>query len=284
MFRVSRECCCQVNKQVDLTDQDTDVFRTFASPSENGVEPYLQMVIWNITNGEGVLNGEIPVVAPVGPYTYTERRKKHSFQYNDDKSILYYKQNVTYHYLDVPCKEGTDPFDFDQKCSIPEDTLVNTINVPLTGLIQELAPLGVVEKWLINFFNESIPDPELEVMIMQRNVTDIVFGYEDEILEFIKEFVKEQNWTLDLDLPPYVILANNSVDDRTKFSSINTKATDGNFAAFRSWQMNNGTVPYWHGCDVDKDAINSLYNYLGSMINGTEGSCFQPGVQKSDEL
>lgn len=69
-------------------------------------------MLWNVTNPDDVLQGAKPDVQLVGPWTYEERNVKHSFLFNSDESVIYYKQNRSFHYLDVPCPPGANFSDY----------------------------------------------------------------------------------------------------------------------------------------------------------------------------
>lgn len=274
----------QVDQKLTLADPDGSTFKLWANPGSEGVPTYMSVLLWNLTNPDDVLAGADPKMARVGPFTYEERMLKHSFRYNADKSVIYYKINRTFHFVNAPCPAGTDPSNFALHCSIPADTLVTTVNVPLLGVIGKLNPLRGLEETVLNFINKSCSDPSKETVVIRRNVQDIVYGYDDPILHELKQLLKDINSSVTL--PDYRILENNSFDGRTKWSAVHTRAADGRMGEFEAWYGNNKTLNIWNGCSEKGEGggFGRQWNVAGNMLNGTEGFFFQPPLQKDRPL
>jgi hypothetical protein len=128
----------QVYSQARLDDPSSDVFKMWADPTSYGNPIYMQIAVWDLQNEAEFLKGANPDLKLVGPFTFTERRLKHSFHYTDDKSVVWYKENSTFHLVDTVCPAGTDPLNFTLKCTISPDIKIHSINIPLLTTISLL--------------------------------------------------------------------------------------------------------------------------------------------------
>ena len=125
----------EVYPQARLDDPTTDAFQLWSDPTRNGLPVNMQVAIWDLQNKDAFMKGAKPEFELVGPFTFAERRLKHSFNWTDGGSVVWYKENMTYHLVDNVCPEGTGPLDFHLKCTISPSTKISTINVPLMAAI-----------------------------------------------------------------------------------------------------------------------------------------------------
>jgi len=274
----------QLDEQLTLTDSSSPVFQNWADPTENGVDIYMTFSLWNLTNHEAVLDGATPELELVGPWTYTERRLKHSFTYNEDKSLVYYKENKTFYYYDVPCPPGTQPMGTDIRCSLPEDAIIRTINIPLMTVVSLLEEqLGMLLAPFMGILNSTLPasDQPGNTIFVERTMPQVVFGFDDPLLKALRATLAQFNIT-DVTIPPYEMVANNSIAGRTNASAVFTRSKDGQIADFEVWQGYDKYLNLWNGCDEggEQGGLGRRYNDLANMINGSEGSLVNPPVSK----
>lgn len=67
----------------------------FKSPP---VPIYMQFWLFNVTNSEEVLQGALPRLKQVGPYTYDEKQLKYNLIFNHTEGTVTYLQNKTFYY------------------------------------------------------------------------------------------------------------------------------------------------------------------------------------------
>lgn len=128
----------QVKAQAKLDDPTSDVFQQWADPMANGLILYMQITVWNLTNPTEYLKGASPELDMVGPFTFYENRLKHSFQFSEDKSIVWYKENVSYVPVERQCPPGTHPLNYSALCTIPLSTKIYSVNIPFITAINLL--------------------------------------------------------------------------------------------------------------------------------------------------
>ena len=239
-------------------------------------------MVWNLTNPEEFIAGGKPNLEQVGPFSYTEKRSKFGFKYEANDEILYYKERKLYYYYDTPCWPGASISDL---CSLPENTKITQINVPLVGIVQQLQAIApnnpAIPRALLNLLS-SLTQEDKETLVAERTAYEIVWGYDDGLLNVVNELVKfaaTLGINLDLKIPDrYALLQNNSADATTKFSAVHTGKNDmKKVTKFVQWQGNLGSLNIWNGCD-------RLSNILANMINGTEGFQFSPKPGITDRL
>mmetsp|Transcript_21130 Transcript_21130/g.62936 ORF Transcript_21130/g.62936 Transcript_21130/m.62936 type:complete len:597 (-) Transcript_21130:1730-3520(-) len=273
----------QVLDQFRLDDQTSRFFKAWSDPNSNGFPLYFRVAVWDLQNKVDFLAGAKPNLKLVGPFTFVEKRVKHSFVYSDDSSIVWYKENASYVPVDTICPDGTDPTNFSVTCTMPINTTVTTVNIPLVTTLQLLRPLGPVEEGVIDYLNRSIVDPSLETLLIEKNITDVVFGYFDQFLALVDAKLNASEAFHDLITPNFALVANNSVPDATNWSAVKTRSSEGNLAEYVAWQGYNESVPYWNGCS-ELDNVGRLYNLEASYLKGTEAIVFQPGITKETQL
>lgn len=231
-----------------------------------------------------MLKGEKPHLERVGPLSYEERRIKHSFTWDYNRSHVNYKYNRTFHLIERKCGANST---FAEMCSIDPGTFVTTLNIPLTGVLVTLASLHqeALAQGLIKVFNEVVDEAKKEDLFVEKSMENVIFGYDDPLLGLINSVIGLADILgvkLDLVIPPtYQLQINNSVDAYTKWSSCNTGLYDKKLLGqYTQQQGSTNTRRIWIGCD-DGSKQASIYNAQANMINGTEGIQFSPGLNKS---
>lgn len=110
----------------------TKVFNSWEKPP---LPVYIQFYFFNVTNPEEILQGEIPLLEEVGPYTYRELRNKANIQFGENGTTISAVTNKAY------------VFERNQSVGDPNVDLIRTINIPLLvrviikGLWKETASL-----------------------------------------------------------------------------------------------------------------------------------------------
>eukprot|EP00035_Acanthoeca_spectabilis_P025168 m.457158 g.457158 ORF g.457158 m.457158 type:complete len:588 (+) comp21209_c0_seq1:110-1873(+) len=274
----------QVKAQAKLDDPTSDVFQQWADPMANGLILYMQITVWNLTNPTEYLKGASPELDMVGPFTFYENRLKHSFQFSEDKSIVWYKENVSYVPVERQCPPGTHPLNYSALCTIPLSTKIYSVNIPFITAINLLRFLGPLENGMIEWLNNQIKKEERpeETIVIHRNVSEVVFGYHDPLLELLDNELKLSNIT-NVTNPNFSLLTNNSLLDAMNYSGVHTRSSEGNFGEYVAWQGFNGSVPYWTGCS-EIDNLGRVWNADANYLQGTEGLFFQPGIKKGQSL
>ena len=174
-------------------------------------------------------------------------------------------------------------------CSIPEDVVLTTLNIPLIGIVKQLKAINnpVIERTLLATLQLFLPEGQNDGLFIQKTMNEIVFGYDDGLLAIVNGLIaaaKNLGWDLDLHVPPrYEILKNGSAALKEEWSAVHTgKGAPERVAAFQAWAGNNGSLNTWNGCGPENNG--NATNARANMINGTEGVQFPPGVKPGQRL
>jgi hypothetical protein len=170
--------------------------------------------LWNLTNPLEVAEGAKPHLEKVGPWTYLENRFKFDHEYAENGNVVKYKVNKTYSYVDMPCKEANLPFT--AMCSMPEDMIISTLNIPLIGVVNQVKALFpnnlALEQTVLAILQGLIPADRDQGLFITKTMNEIVFGYDDGLLGVINALINAAKWVgidLDLHVPAtYEILKN----------------------------------------------------------------------------
>jgi lysosome membrane protein 2 len=218
--------------------------------------------IFNLTNKFEFLNGSKPIFKMLGPYSYIKKQSKYALQWNEDETIISYNQSTSY-----TLNEAVD--------SNPLDN-VTTLNIPLIGLLiqfeklanilQQPALRGYIQ--YIEVLEQKIRKEFSENLIMTRPVEEVLWGYNDSFLAFVKRL----NISLISSLVPEGGLF--QLQKKESKSGPNMMYTGkGAQSLTAQYVMHNG-----------KMSVNGWGTPYASMINGTEGTLFHPGIHKSETL
>ena len=231
-----------------------------------------------VTNAGAVAKGARPSLALVGPWTYEERRVKHTFQWPTPGQVRY-RYNRSFHFVERACPPGAG---FADRCSIPRDSVITTLNIPLIGVLQTLAEGAgspQAAEALIAGFNNWARQERREELFIRKTVDEIVFGYDDGLIGLItllSNIAAQLGVPLDFDVPGrYQLQANNSAATRDNWTAVGTSGAA--LARYSEWAGHRGSLAVWKGCDAASNA-------WANMINGTEGLQFAPGVTTATRL
>lgn len=144
-----------VNKQVVLDSPSATMFGSW-SGQDSKVPVYLTNYMFNVTNLADTLRGARPHVEILGPFNYVEAELKHNISWSSDKKVISYKYNTTYYLVDTPCPKGVLYPDF--ACSLPDDAMIVTANIPLVKFATLLSQLAAAEPSLSAFVLELLND------------------------------------------------------------------------------------------------------------------------------
>lgn len=76
-----------------LLQPGSKTLESFKSPP---VPIFMQFWFFNLTNSQEVLEGQVPVLQQVGPYTFQEKQLKYNLTFNDPEGSVTYLQNKTF--------------------------------------------------------------------------------------------------------------------------------------------------------------------------------------------
>ena len=274
----------QVAQMLRLDNADGQFFKAWSDPASGNVSVYLKFVVWNITNPDAVIAGHKPELQLVGPFSYLETRAKFDLMLDVDSGgdTIYYKERLYYNYVDTPCWPGANISDL---CSLSEDTPIVTFNGPLIGVVNQLRALApkhpAAIEAVLALLTKLTKEKE-EQLMLRRTASEIVWGYDDGLLEVITKLVTlAATFGVDLHIAlpgSTAMLQNNSLDGRTKPSAVRTgKSNITRVGEFVQWQGHAHSLPFWNGCD-------NVSNARANMINGTEGIQFGPGLNTNSRL
>ncbi|XP_072908129.1 scavenger receptor class B member 1-like isoform X1 [Hemitrygon akajei] len=209
---------------------------------------YMFVYFFHIVNPEAILNGEKPILSQRGPYVYREHRPKGNITFHENYTVSYrsYRQ---FHF--VPERSSGNESD--------ELMLPNMLGLGTAILAEKLPPFM---KFAFNIamkkFNQSA--------FFRRTVGEIMWGYEDELIAFLKKnfptllpFKDKFGLFADLNnTDTGLFTINTGIDDISKVQGIDT----------------------WNG----RRKVNFWHSDQCNMINGTSGEMWPPFLTPSDTL
>lgn len=212
---------------------------------------YMKFYVFNVTNAEEFVNGGKPNLEENGPYTYRMLSPHFDVKFYSNHSISA-RTNHTLIY--EPSMSNGD-----------ENDLLYHINMPLVTLSEMvknnppslLSGFGIPSR-LMAIIGDSDP-------IVQHTAKEIIFGYKDPMFNLFNQIMSLVGKRFDPIFGPFHNF-NNSDD-----GLFLTNTGQGNFSLTNSIERWNGEkyLSYWS-------------TSYANMINGTDGSFFEPNVKKSE--
>ncbi|KAM7439966.1 the CD36 [Porites harrisoni] len=246
----------QVDKNVELKPGSFvyEEWKNFSTPI------YMKYYVFNVTNHDEVMDGAIPNVTQIGPYSYRELRFNEVLNWSSDHSIVTFMPNRTYIF---------DPETSCDGCDDKNDSFF-TVNIPLLSVALWLrnSDYRHREKHLWCLPGVKGEAYKLKVHLFQRKtVSDILWGYTDPFLDFLKK--PHLGCQGKKGLSSFVQLQYNNT-----YYGISAVHTGQDFISkldqFTMWRGQTN-LTWWS----DKYA---------NMINGTEGTQFAPRLSKDVTL
>ena len=115
-------------------------------------------------------------------------RDKWDFGYAEQDRIVYYRENKSFHFVDTPCSKPMGrTVDFSEECSLPEDTLLHTVNIPLVGVAEQLSVLPTANPVFGNVRKYAY-DELLKLAnatggaMMTKTFSELIWGYDALVL------------------------------------------------------------------------------------------------------
>ncbi|VDP94507.1 unnamed protein product [Echinostoma caproni] len=232
-----------VLKNTRLDDTNSLIYKQWLQPS---VPIYLQFYFFQLSNPVMFQNGSKPHVIQQGPYTYRERRFKQHVVVNWHNHTIRYREIKQYH--------------FERDLSVgPESDQITTVNLVYLSLAQRLGSLPTFIIRLIEQFERMSG----EGLFVRRNVSELLWGYEDPLLHFLKKFISVPTSRIGLYL------------DRNNSDGVDVEIDTGleNPALFGTIRLYNGSR--YQTCWTTDQA---------NQVNGTDGSLFHPFLQPDEGL
>lgn len=127
--------------------------------------PLLHVYVFNITNGEEVLNGAVPKTREMGPYVYSATQQRYVVGETWNKEEITFRHRTVYQFLP-------------QLSSGLESDPLTTLNmVMLTGFNKARGQAQLLKSWALPFLTST----GLGTPIVDVTVGGFLFGYEDEL-------------------------------------------------------------------------------------------------------
>ncbi|KAA0193347.1 hypothetical protein HAZT_HAZT000271, partial [Hyalella azteca] len=216
------------------------------------VKPVLSVYFFNVTNKDEFLAGDKPILQEVGPYVYYQKWIRWKSYKNANRTISGSLKKIYY---------------FDREASYgPESDLVTTLDVPMVTAV-----------WQVRYtpkFIQLIFSSMLEVLkktpFTTRNVSELVWGYEDPLLKMARDILPpEQRFP---SLNAKVILQANNSDPGNNLR---------NFLIGTPEDMSQHLEVY---SDDFKVYLNFWKTNECNRIHGSDGSGFPPGLNRTSTL
>ncbi|XP_045595505.1 lysosome membrane protein 2 [Procambarus clarkii] len=226
---------------------------SFKSPP---VPIFMQFYLFNVTNSEAVLEGAVPVLQQVGPYTFEEKQLKYNLTFNDQEGSVTYVQNKTFYFRE----------DLSKGYKLSDHvTTINAVMMTLGAKFEALKPAlkALIEIWFVRF--------EVKPFITKPVGELLFYGYDEPLFKVLAPMTND---------PVHVTgkfgffyPKNNSNDGTyTVYTGVNGMAEYQNIVRWRGKE----NIEFWK---EDAWGGNSC-----NMINGTTGNQFPQPVSKTKPL
>lgn len=224
----------------------------FKSPP---VPIFMQFWLFNVTNSEDVLQGSIPKLQQVGPYTYEEKQLKYNLSFNHDEGTVTYLQNKTFFYRQ-DLSPGVDLSD-----------KVTTVNAVMMSLGAKLSLksetfLAVAEVWFQRFGVTPF---------ITRSVRELLFdGYDEPLLLQLADLTNDPEHATGR----FGFYRKNNTNGGAYTVYTGEKGMDNyqHIARWRGEEM----IDFWHPDLYGGNTCN--------MINGTAGNQFPRPIERHGKV
>lgn len=219
----------------------------------------VKMYVFNVTNPEEVIKGAKPKLNEVGPFSFTERRKKNVIGISNDNTTLDYRLIRTYF--------------FNETNSVPLSSIITLPNVPAFSAVFAANLKKDEEEGLIN------PVEAIKTYLTNETIYTTALA-ESWLFKGIKlEWLDAINGdgVFFPDQPPdntfgFYYKKNGTWDEKSDGTMTVSTGADGNFT-------NIGKVLKWNG----KPTLN-FWKSTCNNLKGTDGQFFHPNIKKGEEL
>jgi len=244
-----------MKKSVPIVDRPSS--KSFPGWSKPSLPIYMKFHFFNVTNVDAVMEGAKPVVQEVGPYVYREQREKVDITFNEDQSEVSYNEKIWF-FFEPSMSKGSDA------------DIVSNYNLPFIGTVGALQKAkrdGNKKAGLaILLLNGKVAANGITLFTF-NSVKELLWGHTSVFFNVVyrnarfKDKIKTNQWGL-------FYGRNGTAGDRM---TIGTGINNLNDIAQVKAYKENATLDFW-------------YSDYANAINGTDGSMFHPGVDKSENL
>lgn len=235
--------------QDDLViSEDSEMLKAWKNPK---FPVLMKFYVFNVTNAEDISKGGKPILTEHGPYTYVMYSPRFDIRFENNGTVTYRNNNS---------------LRFDATKSVgSEDDVLYHINIPVVTVAEMLETRSSTWMKKIGFYDEALQWIGKEKLIERHTVKEIIFGYDDAMLEALSDMSSIIGEGLDSTVGPFHGF-NNSDDGL--FLVDTGAASFNNYTAIQRW---NGDTHL--SCWSD--------NYT-NMINGTDGAFLKPHVKRNE--
>ncbi|KAI5612874.1 lysosome membrane protein 2, partial [Silurus asotus] len=229
--------------EITLTE-GSKVFATWKDPPP---PVFMEFFFFNVTNPDGFLAGEKPILTQMGPYAYREYRPKENVTFVENGTKVSALTRKTFVF--VPKMSAGDP----------AVDLVTTVNIPAIAVMNKLKDASFWVRSPIAMFMTSLKTG----VFMTQTVDDLLWGYKDPLLSRMSAIKPE-------------------VDENFGLMLYKNGSDDGEFVYYTGEDnyLDYGRIHTWKG-----EKLLSLWATTQSnMINGSDGSAFHPFLTKEERL
>lgn len=229
------------------------------------ISPHLKVYFFNLTNPEVVFNGMgKPVLAEIGPYTYTQKWIKQNITWHQNGTISYRTRKIFTFNSSLSCSTCNDEID-----------KVTTVNVPALAAYYQLRD-DMWDAGHIAYIKRYGEQGALQLYLnhlgykpwLTKNVRDIMWGYDEPLFHAAQKLMPKP--------PPFTDFAlfinkNTSKEELMPLYTMYTGA--GNpykLATIHSWNWKT-EMDFWNTSSCNK-------------VRGSDGAAFNPYIEEQDTL
>lgn len=236
----------------------TDAYTRYTNSS---VPLEVKMYMFNVTNPEEVrTKGVKPILQQVGPFSFTERRRKSVLGFSKDNFTLDYRLVRTYF--------------FKPEESIPLSSVITLPNVPAFSAAFSANSKAIENEDSIVNFREVLRTYLVNETMYSTHTAD-TWLFKGVKIDFLEAMADDG---ITVDDPPkdnkfgFYYKKNDTWDEKSDGTMTISTGADGNFADI-------GRVKKWNG----KSEL-SFWKSSCNILKGTDGQFFHPFIQKDEVL
>lgn len=229
-------------KQGAVLRNSSEIFQFWENPP---APLLLQVYFFNLTNPLEVLQGEIPIVREIGPYTYREQKWREDVHILENGSKVSSFQPTSYF------------FEREMSVGDPEVDQIRTVNIPALVAMNlvRTTPFRLPAEVLLMIYHENL--------FAMHTVQELLWGYTDKFLQMVHKFFP----TVD---PVFGYLKKANGTDDGEYVMLSGENNYLDFTRIIEWKGKN-KLDWWT-------------TPSSNMINGTDGGTFHPLIGKDETI
>jgi len=257
-----------VNKSVQLDSTSADGFAQFEDHNHDGINTY-HVYFFNITNPDGILNGELPKLQEVGPFIYNDIRIRSNVSIDTKQNEVTFRQHETTEFLK---EETRDASGYES-----DNVTLTTFNFIFFG-----SKAGTAQRLWHEAFNGY---SDYDRMFETHSVRDLLYGFTDVVAREDRAFPGFMPNLKPSDDPDYTSehIINAGMQDENNYNYVQWRGQK-KVKVSCPWHIGNCPSGEFPCCTIDGKIEHEVWKKHGKFIDprdpnkvhGSTGDQFKP--------